>query len=154
MTTPHDAQGEWTRGKPTRACRSLPPVTLVTEETDRGSSDEVWTSGRFDRVGESLAPVTLVAEEVSPALVLRTNGDPAARADAVVDALLKAVAHDRAAGGTGFTRDRSRERAHPGVFTLVLSPNGPLGPDTEARLREVARLVASPTVSADVIPAA
>jgi hypothetical protein len=39
----------------------------------------------------------------------------------------------------------------PGVVTLAL-PSG--APDAEARLRELARRVASPTVSAVVIPAA
>jgi hypothetical protein len=142
------------RGRPIRVGVSLPPVTVAMETADGQPESPPASRGRPLRVGQSLPPVTAVMEEVAPALVLRMNGDPAARADAVADVVLEVVAHDRATGGAGFVRDRSREPAQSDTFTLVLSPIGPVGPETEARLREVAKLVASSVVSADVIPAA
>jgi hypothetical protein len=151
---PADGQTEpppASRGRPIRVCESLPPVVLVMEPADGQTEPPPASRGRPIRVCESLPPVVLVMEEVPPALVLQLNGDPATRAEIVADALLKAVAHDRAAGGSGFTRDRSREVPQPGTFTLVLVPNGPIGPDTEPRLREVAAKVAAPGVSVEVM---
>ncbi|MBA4065110.1 MAG: hypothetical protein C0501_15630 [Isosphaera sp.] len=108
--------------------------------------------GKPVRVCEALPPVTLVMEEVRPpALVLRV----ADRAPEVVaDVLLRVLNSDWAAGGTGLTRDPGRETPEPGVVTLALVPDGPPGPAAEERLRELARRVASPTVTATVVPAA
>jgi hypothetical protein len=129
------------------------------EVTDEGPAEEVWAPGAARRVGESLPRVALAGEGGAPALVIRANGDPAGRADAVADALLKVVACDRAGGGPGFARDRSREVAQPGAFVLILVPAGPAGPEAEARLRAIAEQVAAeqvtaPGVSVEVIPAA
>jgi hypothetical protein len=142
----------WTKGKFVRVCESLPPVDLEPVITD-GADETGWTRGKPVRLCESLPPVDCVMAPPSswPALVLRvTDSAP----EAVVDVLLGALNSDWAAGGSGLTRDRTRETAEPGVVTLALVPTGPSGPDTEARLRELARRLTSPTVTATVIPAA
>jgi hypothetical protein len=140
----------WVTGRFTRICQSLPPVTLDPVKTD-GADEPGWTTGRFVRVCVSLPPVVLGPAEARPALVLRVaDREP----EAVADVLLRVVNSDWAAGGTGLTRDPGRETPEPGVVTLALVPDGPPGPAAEERLRELARRVASPTVTATVVPAA
>lgn len=139
------------RGRPVRICQTLPPITLRMEAADGLPEPPPASRGKPVRVCVSLPPVTLRMEAVPPALVLFVAGEAHA---AVADAVLEAVSRDRAAGGPGLTRDPARDIPRAGFVTLVLVPNGPVGPDTADRLRAVARALASPTVSAEVIPAA
>jgi hypothetical protein len=141
----------WTTGRATRVCESMPPVFVQPVKME-GEDETGWVSGKVIRVCEPSPPVECVTADVSayPALVLRV----ADATDTVTDVLLRVVNADWAAGGRGLTRDRSRERQEPGVVTLALVPEGPISSETETRLREVARRITSPTVTAVVIPAA
>lgn len=150
---PDEPKGPVSRGQPVPLGEALPPVTLDVEYYAPEVRDVECSRGKPVRLCEALPPVTLEMHPLSawPALVLRVT-DPAP--EAVADVLLKVVNADRAAGGSGLTRDHSRETPQPGVVTLALVPDGPNGPEAEERLRELARRVASPTVTATVIPAA
>ncbi|HVL11646.1 MAG TPA: hypothetical protein VM529_03725 [Gemmata sp.] len=151
--TPDEPKGPVSRGQPVPLREALPPVETEVEYYAPDVRDVERSRGKPVRICESLPPVTLEMFPLSarPVLVLRV-ADPAP--EAVADVLLKVVNADWAAGGSGLTRDHTREAPQPGVVTLALIPDGPAGHEAEERLRELARRVASPTVTATVIPAA
>ena len=143
-----------------RIGESLPPVETEWEYFDPEVRDATCSTGRFVRYGQSLPPIELEVLPASawPTLVLdvriAAQADQNDIAGKVADVLIKLLARDRFSGGEGFACVSPPEPSPQGTVRLALISNGPPGVEGEARLRELARAITSPTVEAKVIPAA